>query len=64
MPEMDGLEATRRIREEVANPPYIIALTAHALPEDEERCLNAGMSIRLTKPLKAQALAKALQKVP
>ncbi|MBN2068924.1 MAG: response regulator [Opitutales bacterium] len=64
MPEMDGLEATQRIREEVANPPYIIALTAHALPEDEERCLNAGMSIRLTKPLKAEALARALQKVP
>lgn len=61
MPEMNGLEATRAIRVEL-NPvhqPWIIALTASALPEDREKCIRAGMNDYLTKPLKLEALREA-----
>lgn len=61
MPEMNGLEATRAIRTEL-NPvhqPWIIALTASALPEDREKCIGAGMNDYLTKPLKLEALREA-----
>ena len=59
MPGMDGLEATAAIRllerESGARTP-IVALTAHALAEDRERCLAAGMDAFLTKPLRAPQL--------
>lgn len=60
MPGMDGLEVTRRIREENGRQPYIIALTAHALAGDRERCLAAGMNDYLSKPLGLDDLRKAL----
>ncbi|WP_367848337.1 ATP-binding protein [Rhodoferax sp. WC2427] len=57
MPVMGGLEATRQIR---ANPRYaalpVIAMTAHALREERERCLAAGMVDHITKPLDPPSL--------
>jgi len=65
MPEMDGLETTRRIRQEYAGPqPYIIALTANAILYTRERCLAAGMDDHLTKPIRVAPLADALNRIP
>jgi signal transduction histidine kinase/CheY-like chemotaxis protein len=63
MPEMDGLEATRRIRE--AEQPRgthipIVAMTAHALAGDRQMCLDAGMDAYTTKPLRITALNREL----
>ncbi|MDX9724640.1 MAG: response regulator, partial [Myxococcota bacterium] len=64
MPEMDGLEATRRIRkiedQQLRTPIPIIALTAHAMHGDEARCKEAGMNDYLLKPVQAPALTKML----
>ena len=66
MPVMDGLDATRQIRNPRSavknhNIP-IIAMTAHAMQGDRERCLKAGMNDYVTKPVNPQALAEALEK--
>jgi len=61
MPKMDGMEATRRIRKgEVNNPSVpVLALTANAFKEDQERCLSAGMNDFLSKPInKAELIQK------
>ncbi|MBL8385426.1 MAG: PAS domain-containing protein [Burkholderiales bacterium] len=62
MPELDGLEATRRIV--AALPPerlpYIVAMTANAMAGDREICLAAGMHDYIAKPVQTQALADAL----
>jgi CheY-like chemotaxis protein len=66
MPVMDGYAATAAIREwERANrhPPLpIIAMTANALDEDRERCLQLGMDDHIAKPFKRDELAKTLQR--
>jgi CheY-like chemotaxis protein len=56
MPEMDGLEASRRIRSLPDGGPPIVALTASALAGERERCLEAGMDGYLTKPLEPEGL--------
>ena len=65
MPEMDGLEATRRIRareREVGNPRVpIVALTADVLERDRERCLEAGMDACMTKPVSLAQLGHAVE---
>ena len=62
MPEMDGLEATARIRarEKDGHHVPILALTAHAMPEDRARCLAAGMDGYLSKPVRRQELYDAI----
>jgi signal transduction histidine kinase/CheY-like chemotaxis protein len=64
MPDMDGLEVTRRIRAEEApeDRTPIVALTAGALVGDREACLEAGMDDYLTKPISVDALAEALRR--
>ena len=63
MPEMDGLEATRIIRKQTESPqPCIIAMTANALREDRDSCLEAGMNDYISKPVQPELLKEALQK--
>jgi CheY-like chemotaxis protein len=65
MPEMDGFEATRRIRaretERGGHVP-IVAMTANAMKGDRERCLAVGMDDYLSKPIHVEALYEVLEK--
>jgi hypothetical protein len=67
MPNLDGLSATRTIRDlEMADGHErtpIVALTAHAFAEDEQRCREAGMDEYLSKPLKASLLRQTLERL-
>jgi CheY-like chemotaxis protein len=63
MPEMDGWEATRRIREREQHSGRhltIVAMTAHAMKGDRERCLDAGMDDYIAKPLRMEELLRVL----
>jgi PAS domain S-box-containing protein len=65
MPEMDGMEATAKIREKenlTGRHQPVVALTAHAMKGDQELCLAAGMDDYLTKPIRPQELDKLLDK--
>ncbi|MBW1956295.1 MAG: response regulator [Deltaproteobacteria bacterium] len=62
MPRMDGLEATRRIRENGFDAVPIIAMTAHAMKGDRERCLGAGMNDYISKPIRREAVLDILRK--
>jgi signal transduction histidine kinase/DNA-binding response OmpR family regulator len=65
MPELDGLEATRRIRAERPDGrPWIVAMTANAMEGDREMCLAAGMNDYVSKPIRPEALAAALAAAP
>ncbi len=64
MPEMDGLEATRRIRSNFAkaDQPRIIAMTANAMLGDRDLCLEAGMDDYITKPIRFGEIQEMLEK--
>jgi CheY-like chemotaxis protein len=64
MPEMDGLEATRIIRQQLSaeEQPRIIAVTAHALSYSREMCLDAGMDDYIAKPIQKDELAEILSR--
>ena len=66
MPEMDGLEASRKInaRWQSADRPRIVAMTANAMQGDRDMCLAAGMDDYLTKPIRVERLVEALNQVP
>jgi len=66
MPEMDGLEASRQINARLrpSARPRIVAMTANAMQGDREMCLAAGMDDYLTKPIRVERLAEALNQVP
>jgi two-component system sensor histidine kinase/response regulator len=60
MPNMDGYEATRRIREKHSRTIRIIAMTASAMQGDHEKCLAAGMDAYLSKPVDSRELGRLL----
>lgn len=62
MPVMDGLEATRAIRQSAGEQPVIIALTANAMDTDQQLCLDAGMDDYISKPVKLDELMNKLSK--
>jgi PAS domain S-box-containing protein len=64
MPEMDGLEATQKIRTQLPpnTQPFIIALTANAMHGDREVCLAAGMNDYISKPVRLEELGRAIHR--
>ena len=62
MPLMDGLEATKIIKQHYPVRPYIIAMTANAMSEDRNKCLAAGMDDYISKPMKLEELMDMLKK--
>lgn len=64
MPEMDGLTATKYICQQWQLParPRIVAMTAGAMPNDRQKCLDAGMEDYISKPIKVEALQSALKR--
>jgi len=60
MPQMDGYTAVQQIREELKLDIPIIAMTAHALPGEREKCLSRGMNEYISKPIKEEELFKLI----
>jgi len=66
MPKMDGLEATAAIRQRERSSGRhtpIVAMTAHALKSDEERCLSAGMDAFISKPIRTNELFATIERL-
>jgi CheY-like chemotaxis protein len=65
MPDMDGFEATRLIRQRESGKRRVpvVALTAHAMQGDRERCLAAGMDGYVTKPVQSEQLSRVIAEV-
>ena len=61
MPEMDGLEATKIMKERYPAGPVIIAMTANALSTDLKICMDAGMDDYISKPVKLESLVGKLR---
>ncbi len=61
MPVMDGIEATRKIREHTQTLP-IIAMTAHVMEEERQRCYQAGMNDHISKPIDPKQLYEVVEK--
>ncbi len=64
MPEVDGYQATQRIRSQEGNSSRtpIVAVTAHAMPGDRERCLQAGMDDYFSKPVTGASFVAMLER--
>jgi CheY-like chemotaxis protein len=66
MPELDGLQATRTLREmerEGDKKLPVVAMTAHAMQGDRDRCLAAGMTAYVSKPVRSEELFKVIDEV-
>ena len=63
MPEMDGYSATMHIRSAMKSAIPIIAMTAHAMTGEREKCINIGMNDYISKPVNEQELLEMIQKV-
>jgi CheY-like chemotaxis protein len=63
MPEMDGYETTRRIRERFGDRHVVVAVTANVFPEDRKQCLDAGMNDVLAKPIYPEDLEYTLERI-
>jgi CheY-like chemotaxis protein len=64
MPEMDGLTATRQIRQKLTIQPQIVAMTANVLAEDYYTCLDSGIDDYITKPIKINEMIRILHSQP
>lgn len=62
MPEMDGLEATKELRDRGFNEVPIVAMTANAMKGDREICIDAGMNDYITKPIKREIVFEIIEK--
>jgi len=62
MPELSGIEATKSIRQQGFDTIPIVAMTAHAMKGDRERCIEAGMNDYISKPIKREAVFEMVRK--
>ena len=62
MPEMDGIEATKKIREDGFHKIPIIAMTAHTDESIKEKCLEAGMNDFISKPIRKEIVSEVVEK--